>query len=76
MTQPAFSSTLSADELDVIQATSEVWRARGFGRTADNLLSIAGLAVPAQPPQHGSVSLPAGVTDLSTYRLHRHGGAA
>ena len=78
MTHPAFTTTLSADELDVIQATADVWRSRGYGRTADNLLAIAGLAAPAQPPQQVLVPAPrlAPVTDLSTYRHLRHGGAA
>lgn len=72
MAQPAFSNTLSAlsqDELDIIQATADVWRSRGYGRTADNLLVVAGLTVPS--PRLSAPPPSAGVTDLSVYRARR-----
>lgn len=68
MTHAAFSNRLSQDELDIIQATADVWRLRGYGTTADNLLVVAGLAVPVPQP---SASPPAGVADFVSYRARR-----
>ena len=67
MAYPAFGNTLSQDELDIIQATADVWRSRGYGATADNLLVVAGLATPAVQPS----VLPPNVYSLSTFRARR-----
>lgn len=64
MTQPAFSATLSPDELHAIEVTAAVWRQRGYARTADNLLIVAGLTAPAREPS----PLPPNVFRLSDFR--------
>lgn len=64
MTHSVLSNTLTPDQLEVIQATAEVWRSRGYGQTADNLLLVAGLTPPAPKPSR----LPPNVFRLSDYR--------
>lgn len=67
MAHPAYSTTLSEDELDLIQATADAWRSRGYGRTADNLLTIAGLSAPIPQPS----TLPSNVYQLADRRSCR-----
>lgn len=74
MTQPAANSTpLSAGEMELIQATAYVWRARGYARTADNLLLVAGLASTGARSTVTTQQATTGgnVFDLSAYRARR-----
>ncbi|WP_433520045.1 hypothetical protein ACQP2T_63635 (plasmid) [Nonomuraea sp. CA-143628] len=71
MTHAAFSNTLSESELDLIQATADVWRLRGYGQTADNLLAVAGLTLPTPEPS----VLPPNVYQLSAYRARSQAAA-
>lgn len=61
MTQPAFNDTLAPDQQQILRLTAEVWRSRGYGQTADNLLLVAGLTRPEPAP-------PSNVVRLSDYR--------
>jgi hypothetical protein len=67
MTHPVPVSTLSTDEIQLLQLTAEAWRARGYDQTADNLLLVAGLASPRREPS----GLPSNVYRLSDYRRSR-----
>ncbi|GAA2840886.1 hypothetical protein [Nonomuraea rubra] len=67
MAQPAFSTTLSPERLQAVQVTADAWRARGHVQEANNLLIVAGLAVPTQAP----AALPPNVFSLNDFRTRR-----